>query len=252
MAFEHTTDAVPHLQVSALVVLGNELVRHGVLSMLRGVRCVSDTWACGSPSEAMAVLMARRPEILLCHAEAPGAGSLVAATAELGTRTLLLLDDVDLTTADAVAVAAADGFLLQDELTVGALASAVERLGSGEVPLPGRLARMLVAGLGTAPTHRPARGVSLTPREQQVLGLLAQGLRNKQIARQLAISEHGVKRHVTNVLAKLNSPNRTLAVALALREGLVLPVPAGPVPAGRGPMGRGIPGGVGGMRGARP
>ncbi|MFD0626787.1 response regulator transcription factor [Streptomyces sanglieri] len=59
------------------------------------------------------------------------------------------------------------------------------------------------------------------PREQQVLALLAQGFSNKQIARRIGISEHGAKRHVTNLLAKLNSPNRTLAVALALQEGLV-------------------------------
>ena len=56
---------------------------------------------------------------------------------------------------------------------------------------------------------------------RQALVLLAKGMSNKQIARRLNISEHGAKRHVANVLAKLNCPNRTLAVALALRHGLV-------------------------------
>src|SRR5437868_6258491 len=58
--------------------------------------------------------------------------------------------------------------------------------------------------------------IRLTPREHEVLSLLTEGLGNKQIARAIGISEHGVKRHVTNLLAKLNCPNHTLAVARAL------------------------------------
>ncbi|MCI4066752.1 LuxR C-terminal-related transcriptional regulator [Micromonospora sp. R77] len=61
----------------------------------------------------------------------------------------------------------------------------------------------------------------LTPRERQALKLLAEGLSNKQIARRLGISEHGAKRHVGNVLAKLNCPNRTVAVTVALNHGLL-------------------------------
>ena len=60
-----------------------------------------------------------------------------------------------------------------------------------------------------------------TPREQQTLALLVEGLPNKQIARRLGISEHGAKRNVANILAKLNVPNRTLAAAKAVRDGLV-------------------------------
>jgi DNA-binding CsgD family transcriptional regulator len=83
-----------------------------------------------------------------------------------------------------------------------------------------------VTGGRTVPAGR-ARPVSLTIREHDVLALLAHGLSNKQIARRLMISEHGVKRHVTNLLAKLNSPNRTFAVATALQAGLISPAPAG-------------------------
>lgn len=66
----------------------------------------------------------------------------------------------------------------------------------------------------------------LTPRERQALKLLADGLSNKQIARRLGISEHGAKRHVGNVLAKLNCPNRTVAVTVALNHGLLAEEPA--------------------------
>ncbi|MFK0156900.1 response regulator transcription factor [Streptomyces sp. NPDC090499] len=64
-------------------------------------------------------------------------------------------------------------------------------------------------------------GATLTPRELQVLRLVAQGLSNKQVSRQLQISEHGVKQLVGNVLAKLNCPNRTLAVVRAMEDGLL-------------------------------
>ncbi|MGI5287809.1 response regulator transcription factor [Nonomuraea polychroma] len=59
----------------------------------------------------------------------------------------------------------------------------------------------------------------LTPRERQVLELLVEGMSNKQIA--LRISQHGVKRLVSNVLAKLNCPNRTMAVRTAITDGIL-------------------------------
>ena len=62
---------------------------------------------------------------------------------------------------------------------------------------------------------------SFTPREQEALSLLAAGMSNKEIADNMGISEHGAKRHVGRLLAKLNCPNRTLAVTSALRLGLL-------------------------------
>ena len=67
----------------------------------------------------------------------------------------------------------------------------------------------------------PAVPPSLTPREQEVLHLLARGLQNKELAVQLGISERTVKFHVTSLFAKLGASNRTEAVALAARQGLV-------------------------------
>jgi len=62
----------------------------------------------------------------------------------------------------------------------------------------------------------------LTPRESEVLQMLASGLANKQIAAKLAISEHTVKFHVASILGKLGAGSRTEAVSLGIRRGLVL------------------------------
>jgi DNA-binding NarL/FixJ family response regulator len=62
---------------------------------------------------------------------------------------------------------------------------------------------------------------SLTEREAETLGFMAAGMSNRQIARDMGITEHGVKRHVAHIFAKLNCRNRTTAVAVALRSGLV-------------------------------
>ena len=100
------------------------------------------------------------------------------------------------------------------------LDNAILRLMQGEMPVPTEVARELLASARRGDTLRTG-GVVLTPRERQALNLMACGLGNKQIARELGISPHGAKRHVSNVLAKLNSPNRTSAVAKAMRDGLL-------------------------------
>ena len=76
--------------------------------------------------------------------------------------------------------------------------------------------RLASAGAGSDPV-RP----HLTQREREVLWAVAQGLSNRRIARGMGITEHGVKRHLANVMSKLNCQNRTSAVTVALRSGLL-------------------------------
>jgi LuxR family transcriptional regulator, maltose regulon positive regulatory protein len=72
--------------------------------------------------------------------------------------------------------------------------------------------------LGAVPGRPPAGEV--TPREREVLALLADGLTNRQIAERLVLSEHTVHRHVANILRKLDLPSRAAAAAHAARAGL--------------------------------
>jgi DNA-binding NarL/FixJ family response regulator len=208
-------------RTSVLVVLENELVRCGVTTLLRTVPPVRDVWACSGPVAARELLAEHRPDIVVCHGSGGPAPALIQEAEAVEARVLLLLEDLRLESIDEEVMLSSHGFLMQSELTADNLHEAVVRLERGEMPLPAGLARSLMVRVRGAGPGGTSRKISLTPREQQVLSLLAQGMSNKQIARRLTISEHGVKRHVTNLLAKLNSPNRTLAVALALQEGLV-------------------------------
>ena len=81
----------------------------------------------------------------------------------------------------------------------------------------------LVSVLPSNPRTLPTSPVqALTPREIEVLGMLAEGLGNKGIARRLSISEHTVKFHVSSIFTKLNASSRTEAVTLGARQGLIM------------------------------
>jgi DNA-binding NarL/FixJ family response regulator len=79
----------------------------------------------------------------------------------------------------------------------------------------------VVRALGTTPVRVVAEPTSLTPREAEVLALVAQGRSNGEIAKQLFISVKTVSVHVSNILAKLGASGRTEAAAIARRDGLV-------------------------------
>ena len=94
----------------------------------------------------------------------------------------------------------------------------------GEAPISGLTAARILdefARLAQKETWVPIAGNNLTPREKEVLRLVAKGATNKEIASQLFIAENTVKNHLRNILAKLHLQNRVQAAAYALREGLI-------------------------------
>ncbi|HEY3869429.1 MAG TPA: LuxR C-terminal-related transcriptional regulator [Actinocrinis sp.] len=178
-----------------LIVIGNDLVRHGVISILRDIDLIGEVWACATGPEAVALLVARRPGVVLCTGSNEFAPQIVARAAAYGGRVLLLLDDDDPCSVDEQAMLGAHGFLLQGETTAEALRSAVSRLASGETLVQGRPARPLPA--------RWQGGSAVTESETEIMALFGRGMSTDRIARRLAISEHGVKRHVTSLMGKL-------------------------------------------------
>jgi DNA-binding NarL/FixJ family response regulator len=112
--------------------------------------------------------------------------------------------------------AGAAGYLLKDA-EADEVAAAVRAAHRGEVHLDPAVARKLTRSLVA-----PARtATALTPREREILVLVAQGMSNQDIARTLVISERTARTHVSNVLTKLDLASRTQAALWAIREGLV-------------------------------
>lgn len=109
------------------------------------------------------------------------------------------------------------GLLLRD-VDAPSLVAAIKALAQGVVVLDPHLADTLVS---TQDSVVPSTAGEVTPRELEVLRLLAEGLPNKIIAQRLSISDHTVKFHVNAILAKLGAQSRTEAVTQAIRRGLV-------------------------------
>jgi DNA-binding NarL/FixJ family response regulator len=121
--------------------------------------------------------------------------------------------------------AGASGFLLKDA-TAEDLLAAVRAVGAGDALLDPAVTRRVIESFVRRPARRPADSpllARLTEREVQVLRLLARGLSNAEIARELVISDATAKTHVSNVLAKLEVRDRVHGVICAYETGLVQP-----------------------------
>lgn len=202
--------------------LCSEMSQRGLTSMLAVVESVAEVFPVNNARELHLAVESGRFDVLITSCiDSPTSHQDLRVVSAAGIKIALLLSSVDRQIVARAVDLPSDGFLLEGSLTVGALRDGLSLLSRGEMPMPASLTRELFAVLKNKGADDSDRSLRLTPREQQSLALLVEGLSNKQIARRLGVSEHGAKRHVANVLAKLNCPNRTLAVAEALRKDLL-------------------------------
>ncbi len=177
----------------------------------------------GSPvvQAGLRALLEHDPDIELV--ENPASSELVVIDGELssidadGPLTILLSDDADAARQSDLWPSRIRAILPRD-VTADELIAAVRAVAAGFVLLRPEEADRLVlpARAATAST-----GESLTPREMEVLQLIAEGESNKRIAWRLSISEHTVKFHVASILDKLQAGSRAEAVAIGVRRGLI-------------------------------
>ncbi|QOC89738.1 helix-turn-helix transcriptional regulator [Micromonospora craniellae] len=205
--------ALPADELTIAVVVDNEVTWRGVAAVVQQVPKVR--WTAG-PDGADVVIASPRA---LSHADRLGRHDDGRQH-----KLLVLLDEPD--QVDIVRWLTPDGYLLAADLTPESLHRTLAQVADGQLVVPAELSRHLLK-LATGPTRRErGRAPVLTARERETLALLAEGLSNRQIGRRLGVSEHGAKRLVGSIMTKLDSPNRTLAVAIALRERLIQAEPA--------------------------
>jgi DNA-binding NarL/FixJ family response regulator len=179
-----------------------------------------------------AVDLARRvfPNVVLMDVRMPvldglEATRLICADPSLGRTCVLVLTtfDVDEYVYEALR-AGASGFLLKDARP-RELLHAIEVVAAGEALIAPRITRRLIAEFAARrePSQAPAALADLTDREREILGLVARGLSNAEIAGRLVISPLTAKTHVSNILRKLDCHDRAALVALAYETGLITP-----------------------------
>ena len=212
--------------IRVLIVDDHELFRRALREHLEanGVDVVGEAQ---DAEGAVAVATETAPEVVLMDIRMPG-GSGIDATRTLlvavpGTQVLMLtIHTEDVVIAEAI-MAGASGYLLKDAGGDQILA-AIAAAHSGETPLSPRIASALVRLIRErepAPATRSGELPRLTEREREVLGLIAEGRENNEIAAALVISPETVKTHVSSILEKLEADNRAQAAVTAVRAGLV-------------------------------
>ncbi len=205
--------------IRILIVDDHAVVREGLRMFLKADHGLQVVGEAGDGAEALRLACELQPDVVLMDLLMPGMDG-VAATAAIRrelpqTEVIALTIVVEEAWVTRAVQAGAIGYLLKDTDAVD-LRRAIRAAALHQSPLSLQAATRLVRHLGD-----PEPYATLTRRETAVLNLLARGYSNKEIARQLDISEETAKTHVRNLLAKLNVPSRTQAALYAVRTGLV-------------------------------
>jgi DNA-binding NarL/FixJ family response regulator len=221
--------------IRVLVVDDQALVRQGFSVILGAEPDITVIGEAGDGAEAIDAAVALQPDVVLMDVRMPGMDG-ITATATICANTparVLMLTTYDLDEHVYAALrAGASGFLLKT-MRGRDLVDAVRVVAAGKALLAPTVTRRLIADMvartaPAAPPPRPGPAVAvgrlagLSPRETDTLRALARGLSNAEIAAELYVTEHTVKTHVSNLLAKLGLRDRVQAVVLAYESGLVV------------------------------
>jgi DNA-binding NarL/FixJ family response regulator len=208
--------------VKVLLADDHRLMREGTAALLRADDRIEVVGLAENGREAVALAERRAPDVVLLDLNMPVLNGLEACAAlrERRPQTYVLMLTVSEEEPDLYAAlrVGAAGYLLKD-MPPDELIEAVLAVARGEPRIAQAMASRMLVELGGGPPRDSDDPIDrLSDREREVLGLLAEGLRNKEIAERLVISEATVKTHVRRVLEKLRFRNRSEAAAFAARH----------------------------------
>ncbi|GAA4570703.1 response regulator [Planotetraspora kaengkrachanensis] len=206
--------------IKVLVADDQPVVLRGFTAVLAAQPDITVVGAASDGGEAVRLAHAERPDVALLDIRMPVMNGIEVARAVtgLGAKALMITTfDLDEYVYEAL-LAGASGFLLKD-IRAEELAESVRIVARGDALLAPKVTRRLIAEF--TGRQRAAAATLLTPRESEVLQLIARGLSNSEIAAELVVTEHTVKTHVARLLSKLGLRDRTQAVIHAYETGLV-------------------------------
>ncbi len=219
--------------VTVVIADDQRLIRQGLRLILESEPGIQVLAEADDGAEAVALVREHRPTVALLDIRMPVLDGLRAArqviTLVPATRVMILTTfDADEYVYEALR-AGVSGFLLKDA-AAGQLINAVRSVAAGDALIDPVITRRLISRLTLAakppgPGGIPAQLSALTTRELDVFRLVAQGLSNAEVARDLVVEENTVKTHVSRILTKLNLRDRVQAVVLAYESGFITPDP---------------------------
>ena len=221
----------PQVIIRLLIAHGDQLARAGLQALLGDEPNIAVAGSAGDGEEAVAQVREIRPDVLLIDLALPGVEGIevtrrIVADPDTSEVQVVILGDSE-EDDDVLPYlrAGATGFLPRDT-EPAVLVRAIRAVAAGEVALCPGIVRRVISELASRPDPElggPEQLDELTPREREVMSLVAGGLSNGEIAEHLVISEATAKTHVSRALYKLHARDRAQLVTLAYETGLVLP-----------------------------
>ncbi|WP_392754626.1 response regulator [Streptomyces sp. LN590] len=207
--------------IRVLLVDDHQVVRRGLRTFLEIQDDIEVVGEAADGAEGVARSEELHPDVVLMDIKMPGTDGIEALRRlrqlENPAKVLIVTSFTEQRTVVPALRAGASGYVYKD-VDPDALAGAIRSVYAGHVLLQPEVAGALLAQEDTG--GGTGRGSTLTEREQEVLGLIADGRSNREIARALVLSEKTVKTHVSNILMKLDLSDRTQAALWAVRHGV--------------------------------
>ena len=224
-------DIARQVQIRVLIAYGDKLARAGLHALLDAEPDIAVAGSAADGEEAVSLAGQIYPDVLLLDTTLPDVDGVevtrrIVTDPDTSAVHVLILSDSEQDEEVFTALRAGAGGFLPRDTDPGELADGIRSVATGEAALSASVVRRVIAELASQPDPRlpaPEQLDELTAREREVMGLVASGLSNDQIAEHLVVSPATAKTHVSRTLTKLHARDRAQLVTLAYETGLVLP-----------------------------